>query len=120
MFILFFTIVIVAQLIVTYHIVSYIKALDKKVCAINQSVTEIRPQIVSQITTFKSMITTVSKKLDCFNDFVVEKAQDCEKAIKKNLITTILFYILKIPGKRILTIIDIVMMIKKVYTSLKK
>jgi len=120
MFILFFTIVLIAQLIVAYHIVTYIIALDKKVCAISQTITEARPQIVNQVTSFKSIIKTISKNLDCFNDFVIEKSKDCQTALKKNLITTILFYILKIPGKRILTIIDIIMMIKKVYTGLKK
>jgi len=120
MFILFFTIVFIAQIIVTHWFVSMLIKLDNRVCEINQTISGIDLQFKNKLISVRTIIKAISDNLDCFNTFVEVKKKDCQKALQKNLITSIIFFVLNLPGKRILTIIDIILMIKKVYTGLKK
>ena len=92
---LFFTIIFLAEIIVAGWVISWIIKLDKKVCETNKKMLEFQPKMREQI-----------KKLTCTLELV--------NSLKKNIITTILFMILKIPFKQIATGVEILLLIKKI------
>ena len=113
MLVLFFTIIFIAELIIAGWLVSGITSLNKKVCATNQEVIEFQPQIKTCLKNAKEEIKKVSRSLECFTDFVAKKQTDCKESFKKNLPSKIILSILKIPAKRLITIIELVLAIKK-------
>jgi hypothetical protein len=112
---IFFTIVFIAELIVLEKIISSLRKLNNAVCDINSKILEFQPKIKDDIKALRITISGVLGKLDCFVTFVAKKRTDCGKQISKNLLLKILGFILRIPAKRILTVLDIVLMIRKVW-----
>lgn len=113
MLVLFFTIIFIAELIIAGWLVSCIVSVDKKVCALNQEVLTIKPQIKDHISKLRATINKVLGGLNCFVDYVAKKSSDCKESFKKGLITKIVLFILKIPARRIVTIIEMAMSLKK-------
>ena len=103
-----------AEIIVAGWVISWIIKLDKKVCAANQKVLEFQPKLKEQIKKLTCMLELASSCLDYFVTFIAERKATCVNSLKKNLITTILFMILKIPFKQIATGVEILLLVKKV------
>lgn len=117
---IFFTIIFIAELIVASRIISFIADADKAVCTINQKVLEFQPVMQTNIRKAKSVISLILSSLDYFVTFIAEKKDDCTNALKKNILTSVLFLVLKIPGKRIFTIVDILLTLKNLVKQFKK
>jgi len=113
MLVLFFTIIFIAELIVTTWLISLIINLDKTVCELNQKVLTIQPEIKDNIQITKNIISQILSGLDCFTKFISTKREDCKNALKQNLLSTIAGFILRIPVKKIIALINIVLTIKK-------
>lgn len=120
MLVVFFTIVFIAEIIVTCWFVSKIKKLRNKVAGINLAVNQISPEIISGITQTRAVAETISTKLGITVNFVEEKKCDCVDALKKGLLTTLMFNITKLPGKKIFTMIDLFLTIRKIVKSFIK
>lgn len=116
----FFTIVFVAELIVAGWIISAIKKLIVQVEQINLSVNQISPEIISTVTQVRAVAEMISSKLDATKNFIGDTKNDCICGIKKTLITSLLFKLMKLPGKRIMTVIDVVLTLRKLLKTLKK
>jgi hypothetical protein len=114
MLILFFTIVFIAELIILEKIISQILKFKKHIYNLNHQIDEFKPQIKSNIKNLRICIAKVLNILNCFVSFVINKRTNCSENIKKNLIVKILAFILKIPFKRIWTIINTILAIRKI------
>jgi hypothetical protein len=112
---LFFTIVFIAELIILERIISGIVRFDKKVCNMNCKVLTFQSKIKDDIKLLRSVINAVLDKLDCFVTFLATKRTDCGKQIKKSLLMTVLGFILRIPTKKIMTIVDILFMVRRLW-----
>ncbi len=112
---LFFTIIFIAELIVAGWIISGIIKLDKIVLSKNQEVLNFQPILKDQLQKTKSIIDIAGLSLDYFVTFIAEQKENCVILIKKNIIASILFLILKIPGKQIFTIVDLIFAVKKIF-----
>jgi hypothetical protein len=112
---LFFTIVFIAELVVLEKIVSLILKLKGNVHEMNCKIVDFKPKMKDYIKNFRSVVGVIFGKLDCFVTFVAQRRTDCSKRIKKGLLMTVLGFILRIPTKQVLTIVDILMMVRKVW-----
>lgn len=111
---LFFTIIFLAEIIVAGWVISWIVKLDKKVCETNKKMLEFQPKMREQIKKLTCTLELASSCLDYFVTFIAERKTTCVNSLKKNIITTILFMILKIPFKQIATGVEILLLIKKI------
>lgn len=110
---IFFTIIFIAELIITIWVVTYIRKLDMKVTQINQNVIDFQPVLKDSVCKFKIAVNTVLFGVDYFAEFVAEKKEQCVNALSHNLIVMVLFLILNTGGKRILALIDLFMAFNK-------
>lgn len=110
---LFFTIIFLAEIIVAGWIISWLIKFDKKICQTNQKVLDFQPKLKTQIKNITCNLELASSCLDYFVTFIAEKKDNCVNSLKKNIIITILFMILKIPFKQIATTVNILFLIKK-------
>lgn len=115
MLVLFFTIIVIAELIITVWLVLGLIKADKAVCETNKKIIEFQPILKSKLGKLKSIISLVLSSLDYCVMFIAEKKENFQNAFKKNLLSSILCIILKIPGKQILTILEILLTLKKLF-----
>ena len=121
MLVVFFTIVFIAELIVTCWIVSKINKLRAKIAGANLAVNQISPEIISGVTQARAIAETISTKLGVTVDFIEEKKCDCLSSLMKGVLTTLLFSATKLPGKKLFTMIDLLLTIRKIIkTFIKK
>jgi hypothetical protein len=117
MLILFFTIVFIAELIILEKVISQILKFKKSISNLNIQIEEFKPQIKSDMKNLRLSITKILNSLNCFVSFVANKRINCSENIKKNLIVKILAFILRIPFKRIWTVVNTVLTIRKLLKS---
>ncbi|MCM1339113.1 MAG: hypothetical protein NC191_05535 [Muribaculaceae bacterium] len=113
MLVLFFTIIFIAELIIAGWLIGHITAFDKKICALNNQVVKIQPQIKSEFAKIREPITKALAALDKFVEFMADQGVNCKEQLKKCILSKILTAILKIPFKQISAILDIALTIKK-------
>ena len=107
MLVLFFTLIVIAEVIIAAQLIFLIRRVDFAVIAINNKICESSPNIKNTISKVRN---SVNKALIGVYNLgrIIEKRKD--KTIKyfiKNAITTILFFMLSPNGKQILTAIDL-------------
>ncbi len=110
---IFFTITFIAELIIAGWIISVILKLDKIVCTTNQQVTDYRPILQENLTKTKAGVNKTLTALTKFVTFINEKKCECKDAFEKNIITSILCIILKLPFKKIISALEVALMLKK-------
>lgn len=115
---LFFIIIFLAELIITSWIVSGLRKADAIVCEMNLQVTKSREELKEKLNKTKAVINLAKLSLDYLITFVKEKKTNFEHFFKKNLLTTILFLILRIPEKKITRYIDIFVILKQAYNKI--
>lgn len=120
MLVLFFTIIFIAELIITSWVISQLIKADKAVCEANVKVTKYRPYIKKQIQIIKTANNIIYSSIDYFNLYVEDKKTKIQNIINKDILTTILVTISKIPYKKIWTIINIVTSINKLLSNKKR
>lgn len=94
-------------------IVSKITKLEKAVIETNQKVTNYRPILKARIQKTTSLLNGAATCLKSFVTFVAEKRGQCKDLMCKNLLSSLLCMITKLPFKQILTGLEIFLSIKK-------
>lgn len=119
MFILFFIIIFIAELIITTWIVSWIQKADAAVCQANLNITKAREKLHKQLNKINAVIHIANLSIDYTIIYIKEtKTHFYNFFNKKNFIITLLFLILKIPQNQISRCIDIFMIIKNTYLKI--
>ena len=109
-----FLIVFLAELIIMEWVVSKIIKCEKVVTETNNKITACRPIIKEKIKKAHSCLNTLTCCLKSFVTFVAEKKGQCKDLICKNILSTILCTITKIPFKHIITGLEIFLKIKNI------
>lgn len=108
MFILFFTIVFIAELIVVAKLISVLKQADATVLEINSQVNETKPQISQGMTCAKEGVKVVTKGVGALATFVESKKKESFKIAVKLILSIVLLLLLKkFPNKKLLTVVDV-------------
>lgn len=115
---LFFIIIFIAELIITSWIVSIIRIADQKVCQANQQVTESRKKLKERLYKIKAIINIANLSIDYIITYIKETKTSFEQILNKDIITTLILLILKIPENKISKCINIFMIIKNAYSKI--
>ncbi|MBQ8669231.1 hypothetical protein IJ472_05590 [bacterium] len=114
MLVLFFTIIFLAELIVAGWVISKIMSARKYVCELNQQVTDIQPVIKENIDKTHEGLTKTLNSLRTFINFLAEKKGQCSNLMKRNILSTTVAVILKLPFKEILSALEVILKVKKI------
>lgn len=112
MLIFFFILIFIAEIKLTYDIVCFIRRLDEKVCRINDEITALNPVIDSQFTSLRIALNKALLSLNKIQLKIKEKKEEYKIVLLKNIITGILFLILKVKGQKVFSVIDLAFDIK--------
>ena len=119
MLILFFSIVFIAELIITIELIRFIRKFDNTVIEFNERLTSVKPGIIKSL---KAVRVAVSKMLFEVTKFQLKFEKQKEKFknnILKNIITVLLFVVLHKNGKQALALVDLAFSIKGFIESFK-
>ena len=109
---LFIVIVITAEVIITCQVISFILKLDKKICDLNNQITEITPEIERGFLSLRISLNKLLLKMNEFEQKLQSKKEEFKFKLLKNIITTVLFFALNTNGKKIITTIELAFDIK--------
>lgn len=108
----FIAIVLIAEIIITCQIVSFILKIDSKVCRLNEQIIAITPKIESGFTNIRIILNKILLAVNKFEQKLYTQKEKFKYKFLKNLITIALFLILNINGKKVLSILDLAFEIK--------
>ena len=111
---LFFTLTFLAELIVANWIITKIIKFNNQVKEINVRVIEYQPLLKRSIQKTHGKITKSLNSLNCFVQFVADKKHECKELCSKNIITSIVCLIVKLPYKQIFSALEVILAIKKI------
>ena len=114
MFTLFFLIIFLAELIVAGWIISKIRKANEIVLGYNQKVTAFNPCLKADLQKIKEIAAAIHSKLDCFTASVSDKKEKCKNLFKNKFLTELAMWLMKIPYKKIITILEIILTIRKI------
>lgn len=103
----FISLVLIAEIIITYQIVSFIMKIDKQVCELNERVTLLTPVIEEKFTAIRIALNKILLKLNKFEQKLRSKKEEYKFIILKNVVTIALFLVLNTNFKKILSAIDL-------------
>lgn len=103
----FILIVLTAEIILTCQIVSLILKADRKVCDLNEQISALTPKIESGFTDVRISLNKILLGLNKFEQKLQSKKEAYKYAILKNIITIILFFVLRVNGRKILSTMDL-------------
>ena len=106
--ILFFVIVFIAELVLTIQLIILIRNWDRKVCALNEQITQVTPEIEKSLTQIRIVINKVLLKLNKIQIKIEKEKNKYKNIILKHFITGVLYLILHGRWKKIFSIIEIV------------
>ncbi len=109
---LFIVIVITAEVIITCQVISFILKLDKKICDLNNQITEITPEIKRGFLSLRISLNKLLLKMNEFEQKLQSKKDEFKFKLLKNIVTTALFFALNTNGKKIITTIELAFDIK--------
>lgn len=112
MLILFFTIILISEIIVAFWAISKIRKLDKTVCELNCRILPVKEFLTEKIKLEKEALISFNQKVKGWNSFVDKKKNQYLK-IHPQVILTIASFILKNDWKKVVLIFDIIFGIKK-------
>lgn len=113
MLVLFFTIIFIAELIITIQLIALIQNARTGIQSLNKNVTDIKPVLFRNICDIRIVLNTILLKLNGFYDFVDQKKEDYKKIFSANLLTRLASFIIANDWKKIITAIEIILRIKK-------
>ena len=105
--VLFFVIVFIAELVLTVQLILLIRNWDRKVCALNDLITESQPVIENAFTTIRIAINKTLLNLTKIQIKINEKKDRYKVIILKHIITAILFIILHGRWKKIISVVEL-------------
>ena len=112
MLLFFIAIVLIAEIIITCQIVSFILKIDSKVCRLNEQIIAITPKIESGFTNIRIILNKILLAVNKFEQKLYTQKEKFKYKFLKNLITIALFLILNVNGKKVLSILDLAFEIK--------
>lgn len=114
MFVLFFTIVFIAELIVVAKVISVLQKCDSQVQEFNNQIIQINPEFKKGVEGAQKAVTSLTGGVGLFNKFIDKKKYELIRlAAKAALAVLFVIVIKKIPNKKLLTVIDMVFMFEK-------
>lgn len=111
---MFFIIIFLAEIIAAGWIVTKIRSADELVCGFNKRITGLRPVLKNEIIKIKEIITLLHSKLSCFTAASSDRREKCKNLFKNKYLTDIAVLLMKIPYKKIIAFINIILTIKKI------
>jgi len=118
MLILFFTIIFLAELIVAGWIISKIRLADNMVCTFNTQLTGVQPRLKENLIKTKEAVTILHAKFDCIIKSISDKKNHCENLIKNKALVHLGLWFVKLPYKRLISIIEMFFTIGKFLKNL--
>lgn len=103
----FILIVLTAEIILTCQIISLILKADRKVCALNEQISALTPKIESGFTSIRIVLNKALLSINKFEQKLQSKKEAYKYVLLKNIITTVLFFVLHVNGKKLLSVIDL-------------
>ena len=116
----FFILVFVAELKLALDLIGIIRRLDAKVCAVNEQITVIKPQISNIFIKIRIVINTVLLNANKIKIKIAEKKDEYKFVLLKHIITAALFLVLNVKGKEAITIVELVFSAKDFTRNLLK
>ena len=120
MFVLFFVIVFIAELIVAFKIIQIIKNADAKICTANEQILSAKPQIKKEITSIRIEINKILLSITQIQIKLKKKKEEYKIVLLKNILTGICFLLLNYNAKRALTTVELALSLKDFISSLRK
>ena len=120
MFVLFFVIVFIAELIVASKLIQIIRNLDEKVCAVNEQITLANPQIKKGFLTTRLEINKILLSLTQIQIKLKKKQEKYKLVLLKNILTGICFLLLNYNAKRAMTAVELALSLKDFIKVLRK
>lgn len=111
---LFFTISFIAEIIVANWIISKILKVDAQVKEMNAQVLAFQPILKESIQNTHGKLTKSLDNLNCFVQFIADKKHECKELCSKNIITSLVCLILKLPYKQIFSALEVILAVKKI------
>ena len=110
----FIAIVLIAEIVITFHIISFILKIDKKVCELNEQIVTLTPTIEDTLTSARISLNKVLLALNKFEQKLQSKTEEFKFNILKSVITTALYLLLNTSGKKVLSTIELAFSLKDV------
>ena len=114
MLILFFTIIFLAELIIASWIITQITKARRFVCEVNQQVTDIQPLIKENIDIAHEKLSKTLASLEAFMKFLAEKQGELGTLMNRNIFSTAVAVVLKLPFKEILSLLEVIIKVKRI------
>ena len=105
---LFFTIIFIAEVIIALQLICLIRKADKVIVALNSQVSEYSPKIKNAILDVRIIINKALLGVYNLAEIIDRQKNKAKKSIIKNILTTLLFFMLSSNGKQIFTTIDLI------------
>lgn len=103
----FIAIVLIAEIIITCQIVSFILKIDSKVCELNEKITAITPQIERGFLNIRIALNRILLAFNKFEQKLYSQKEKFKFTLLKNLVTIALFLILNVNAKKVLSVLDL-------------
>lgn len=116
----FITIVLIAEIIITIQVISFILKIDKKVCELNEQIIALTPNIETGFTSARIALNKILLALNGFEQKLKSKKEEFKFNILKSLVTTALFLILNTNGKKIISTVELAFSLKDILSKWAK
>lgn len=116
----FIAVVVIAEIIITCQVVSFIIRLDKKICALNERITSITPTIENSFTSVRIALNRILLALNKFEQKLQSKKEEFKFNALKMVVTTALFFLLNTNGKKIISTIELAFSVKDILNKWAK
>lgn len=116
----FITIVLIAEIIITIQVISFILKIDKKVCELNEQIIALTPKIEKGFTSARIGLNKILLALNGFEQKLKSKKEEFKFNILKSLVTTALFLILNTNGKKIISTVELAFSLKDILSKWAK
>lgn len=110
----FIAIVLIAEIVITFHIISFILKIDKKVCELNEQIVALTPTIEDTLTSARISLNKVLLALNKFEQKLQSKTEEFKFNILKSVVTTVLYLLLSTSGKKVLSTIELAFSLKDI------
>ena len=110
----FIAIVLIAEIVITFHIISFILKIDKKVCELNEQIVALTTTIEDTLTSARISLNKVLLALNKFEQKLQSKTEEFKFNILKSVITTVLYLLLNTNGKKVLSTIELAFSLKDI------
>ncbi len=116
----FITIVLIAEIIITFQVVSFILKIDKKVCELNEQIIALTPKIETGFTSARIALNKILLALNGFEQKLKSKKEEFKFNVLKSVVTTALFLLLNTNGKKIISTVELAFSLKDILSKWAK